>query len=88
MKNGKIDNARWYSVYEAIEKGSMTIKKNRNKDLQNNVNFDKRSSKIRSGDLTIGFYSEIDYMINFFFRGMWQYRQGKKKGKKRSAKNG
>lgn len=86
MKNGKIDNARWYSVYEAIEKGSMTIKKNRNKDLQNNVNFDKRSSKIRSGDLTIGFYSEIDYMINFFFRGMWQVSPRQEKGKKAFGK--
>lgn len=87
MQNGEIDNERWYDVYDAIENGAMTMKKNRNTDLKNNVNFDKRSSKVRSGDLTIGFYNEMDYIINFFFRGMWAVSSRKETGKKAFGKN-
>lgn len=86
MKNGEIDNKRWYDVYDAIENGAMTMKKNRNKDLKNNVDFDKRSSKVRSGNLTIGFYNEMDYIINFFFRGMWAVSSRQETGEKAFGK--
>lgn len=86
IETGKITDERWHIIYKNVDDSAAIMKKNRNADLRNNVDFDLRRSKNYRSEPSVIACNQVDYIINHFFRSMWAILERQQQGKSAQGK--
>ena len=86
IETGKITDERWHIIYKNVDDNAAIMKKNRNADLRNNVDFDLQRSKNYRSEPSVIACNQVDYIINHFFRSMWAISKRQQQGKSAQGK--
>ena len=62
IETGKITDERWYIIYKNVDDNAAIMKKNRNADLRNNVDFDLQRSKNYRSEPSVIACNQVDYI--------------------------